>query len=78
MSDEPEIEDFNERAKRYTTFMQTDLGKLHRAHEQALINYWRFDSREGNVNEDMLMEFDRISKEATHAYVTELMKLAGV
>ena len=38
MTDEPE--DFNVRAARYKAFMATELGKLHRAYEQALINYW--------------------------------------
>lgn len=72
-----DIEDFNVRRKRYDAFMQTELGKLYRAHEQALINYWRVDA-DDTVNSSRLMELDRISKETTHAYVTKLMELAGV
>ena len=72
-----EVEDFNVRRKRYDAFMQTELGKLHRAYEQALINYWRVDADE-DVSGRRLIELDTISKEATHAYVTKLMELVGV
>jgi hypothetical protein len=72
-----DVEDFNVRRKRYDVFMATELGQLHRAHEQALINYWRVDA-DDRVESQTLMELDRISKETTHAYVTKLMELAGV
>ena len=76
MIDEPE--DWHVRRKRFDAFSQTELGRLYHAYESALTNYWQMDARDGNVNTDMLMEFDEKAKDATHAFVTKLMELAGV
>jgi hypothetical protein len=72
-----ELEDWHVRRKRYEALMATELGKLYRAHETALIDYWRVDAKD-DVAHNKLMTLDERSKEATHAFVTELMKLAGV
>ncbi len=70
-------EDWHVRRKRFDAFMATELGQLYRAYEMALIAYWRIDT-DDSATLAKLAEFDRISKETTHAFVTKLMELAGV
>ena len=73
MIDEPE--DWHVRRKRFDAFTQTELGRLYHAYETALTNYWK-------VGEDapaiQVMDLDQKANDATHAFVTRLMELAGV
>ena len=73
MIDEPE--DWHVRRKRFDAFTQTELGQLYRTYEQSLTNYWNVGE---NVDPGLLMDLDKKTKEATHAFVTKLMELAGV
>jgi hypothetical protein len=75
MTEDPE--DWHERRKRFNALMATELGQLYRAHEKALIDYWRVDGNE-DIGGNKLMQLDQISKDTTHAFVTKLMELAGV
>ena len=67
-----EVEDSNVRLKRHQAFLATELGQLYGAYEKALTDYW------SNTDDMRLMELDRRSREATHAFLTKLMELAGV
>lgn len=73
MIDEPE--DWHVRRKRFDAFTQTELGRLYKAYETALTDYWNVGE---NINDGKLMELDNKAKEATHIFVTKLMELAGV
>jgi hypothetical protein len=70
-----EPEDPQVRFKRYQAFMGTELGRLYLAHENALIVYWQANADDSSMK---MMELDKDSREATHAFVTKLMELAGV
>jgi hypothetical protein len=72
-----ESEDWHAQRRRYVAFMATDLGKLYRAHEHALIDYWRRDA-DDSVSSSRLKDLDERSREATQAFVAKLMELAGV
>ena len=72
-----EVEDSNVRLKRHQAFLMTDLGRLYGAYEKALTDYWRNDDDE-TISDMRLMELDKKSREATHAFLTKLMELAGV
>jgi hypothetical protein len=72
-----DIEDWHVRRRRFDAFMGTELGKLYRAHEKALIDYWRVDA-DDTVAHNKLIELDALTKETTHAFVSKLMELAGV
>ena len=48
---------------------------LYHAYESALTNYWQIGE---NADPDHLMTLDEKTKDATHAFVTKLMELAGV
>lgn len=72
MTDVPE--DWHVRRKRYDALMATELGQLYHAYERALTDYWQGDVD----NDQQMMALDKASKEATHAFVTKLMELAGV
>ena len=73
MTNEPE--DWHVRRKRFDAFTATELGGLYHAYETALTNYWK-------VGEDapaiQVMDLDQKANDATHAFVTKLMELAGV
>jgi hypothetical protein len=69
-----EPEDPQVRFQRYQAFLGTGLGQLYLAHENALINYWKGDA----ASDQQMMELDKASREATHAFVTKLMELAGI
>ena len=71
--DEPE--DWHVRRKRFDAFTATELGGLYHAYESALTNYWQIGE---NADPDHLMALDEKAKDATHAFVTKLMQLAGV
>ena len=73
MTDDPE--DWHVRRKRYDAFMATELGHLYKAYENALTNYWQIGE---NAPPNQMMELDQKAKDATHAFVTKLMELAGV
>jgi hypothetical protein len=72
-----EAEDWHALRKRYEAFMATDLGKLYRAHDHALIDYWRRDA-DDSVSSARLKELDEICREKTKAFVAKLMELANV
>jgi hypothetical protein len=63
--------------ERYEAFMATDLGKLYRAHDHALIDYWRRDA-DDSVSDRRLKELDAICREATNAFVAKLMEIAAL
>ena len=71
--DEPE--DWHVRRKRFDAFTQTELGGLYKAYEQALTAYWQADP---DKEPQKTMILDEMTKDATHAFVTKLMELAGV
>ena len=73
MVDEPE--DWHVRRRRFDAFAQTELGRLYHAYETALTNYWQIGE---NADSGTLMLLDEKAKDATHAFVTKLMELAGV
>jgi hypothetical protein len=62
---------------RYERFMATELGKLYRAYDKATIDYWRRDA-DDNISFKRLEELDGKAREATNAFVSKLMELAGV
>lgn len=72
-----ESEDWHAQRRRYNAFLATELGKLYRAYDSALIAYWRRDADE-NVPHAKLMELDKSAREATNAFVAKLMEMAGV
>ena len=63
--------------ERHKRFMATELGTLYRAHEHALIDYWRRDA-DDSVSFARLQDLDERTREATQAFVVKLMELAGV
>lgn len=73
MIDEPE--DWHVRRKRFDAFTATELGRLYHAYETALTNYWQIGE---NAPAVQMMELDTKARDATHAFVTKLMELAGV
>jgi hypothetical protein len=70
-------EDWHVLAGRYEVFLATDLGKLYRAYDHALIDYWRHDSDE-DISHAKLKALEERCREATNAFVAKLMELAGV
>jgi hypothetical protein len=72
-----ESEDWHAQRRRYVAFIATDLGKLFRAYDSALVAYWR---RDGDVTiaDTKLKELDQTARETTNAFVAKLMELAGV
>jgi hypothetical protein len=72
-----DVEDWEERRKRFNAFMATELGQLYHRYERALIAYWRVDASD-DIGGKQLMELDKISKDTTHAFITKLMELTGV
>jgi len=63
--------------ERHKRFMATELGALYRAHEHALIDYWRRDA-DDSVSFARLQDLDERTRDATQAFVAKLMELAGV
>lgn len=76
MIDEPE--DWHVRRKRFDAFTATELGRLYKTYENALTAYWQADANSDDYDDDKLMKLDTKAKDATHAFVTKLMELAGV
>lgn len=72
-----DTEDWRAKRKRYEAFLATDLGKLYRAYDHALIDYWRRDA-DDRVSGKRLKELDEICRERTAAFVAKLMEIAGV
>ena len=72
-----DTEDWRVMRKRYEAFLATDLGKLYRAYDHALIDYWRRDA-DDDVSYARLTELDAICRERTNAFVAKLMEIAGV
>jgi hypothetical protein len=72
-----EAEEWRALRQRYEAFMATDLGKLYRAYDHALIEYWRRDA-DDSVSDRRLKELDEICRETTNAFVAKLMEIAGV
>jgi hypothetical protein len=72
-----ESEDWRARRARYERFIATDLGKLYRAYDHAVIEYWRRDA-DDSVSDKRLKELDQLAREATNAFVAKLMELAGI
>ena len=70
-----DIEDWHVRRKRYDALMATELGQLYKTYENALTNYWQIGENAPSIQ---MMELDQKAKDATHAFVTKLMELAGV
>ena len=73
MTEDPE--DLHVRRKRFDAFTATELGRLYHAYENALINYWQIGE---NASAVQMMKLDKKANDATHAFVTKLMELAGV
>ena len=67
--------DWHQDFQEHKRFMETPLGKLYRAHEHALIDYWRHDDDE-RISSAKLKALDERCREATKAFVTELKRLA--
>jgi hypothetical protein len=72
-----ENEEWLAKRKRYEAFIATDLGKLYRAYDHALIDYWRRDGDE-KFPVKRLQELNQISREATNVFIAKLMEIAGV
>jgi hypothetical protein len=72
-----EADDWHALRKRYEAFMATDLGKLYRAYDKAMIDYWRHE-RDDNVSYNMRNELEERCREATNAFVAKLMELVSV
>jgi hypothetical protein len=72
-----EADDWRAERERYERFSQTELGKLYRAYRRATIDYWKNDANDA-ISNKRLNELDRIAREATDAFVAELMEIAGV
>lgn len=69
--------DWHAQRERLDRFHATELGKLYRQHHHALIDYWRRDA-DDSAPDQRLRELDERTREATNAFVTKLMELAGV
>lgn len=63
--------------ERYERFMQTELGQLFRAYDNATINYWKRDADE-RISFHRLEELNDKARAATNVFVAKLMELAGV
>lgn len=72
-----ETADWRALRARYERFLATDLGKLYRAYDHALIEYWRRDG-DDRISEKRLNELNDICRETTNAFVAKLMELANV
>jgi hypothetical protein len=72
-----EAEEWRARRKRYEAFMATELGRLYRAYDHALIEYWRRDA-DDSVSDARLRGLDAICRETTSAFVAKLMEIAWV
>ncbi len=70
-------DDWHTQRKREDAFLATELGRLYRAHEHALIAYWRKDAVE-DFPIKRLQELDAASKAATKAFKDKLKELAGI
>jgi hypothetical protein len=71
-------DDWHAQRERYERFSQTELGKLYRAYDRAVIAYWRLDAVPEHVSIKRMQELDQACREATNAFVAKLMELAGV
>ena len=72
-----ESEDWHALRKRVSLFMETDLGKLYRTYENAMINCWRHDM-DDTIGPKKARELDDACRAATNVFVAKLMELAGV
>jgi hypothetical protein len=74
-----EADDWLALRKRFDAFVATDLGKLYRAYDRAMIAYWRLDAADPeDVSIKRMKELDEACRAATNAFVGKLMELAGV
>ncbi len=72
-----ETDEWHALRKRYEAFLATDLGKLYRAYDMAMTDYWRHDLDE-QISSARLKTMDEICREKTNAFVAKLMELANV
>jgi hypothetical protein len=72
-----ESEDWHALRVRVGKFMETDLGKLYRAYDNSMIDYWRNDANE-DISPAKLTALQERCREATNVFVAKLMELAGV
>lgn len=72
-----ETDDWQVLRKRYEAFSATELGKLYRAYDHAVIAYWRMDLSE-TISNKRMKELDDACRATTNAFVAKLMELAGV
>jgi hypothetical protein len=72
-----EAEDFHALRQRYEAFNATELGRLYRAYDHAMIDYWRRDMDE-ELSRVKFMALQKQCREATNAFVAKLMEIAGV
>jgi hypothetical protein len=72
-----ETDEWRAKRARLDAFTKAELGKLYRQHERALIDYWRRDA-DDTVSPSRLKDLDERCREATQAFVAELMKISGV
>ena len=72
-----ESEDWRALGQRYEAFRVTDLGKLYRAYDKAMIDYWREDANE-DLSRAKFIALQKRCREAANAFVAKLMELAGV
>jgi hypothetical protein len=73
-----ESEDWHALRKRVGKFMdETELGKLYRAYDNSMIDYWRNDANE-DISPAKLAALQERCREATNAFVAKLMEIAGV
>ena len=72
-----EADDWHAKRERYERFSQTELGKLYRAYDHAVIAYWRMDLSE-TISNKRMKELDDACRATTNAFVAKLMELAGV
>lgn len=72
-----ETENWRALRKRYDAFLATDLGKLYRAYDHAMIDYWRHDA-DDDISSAKLKAMDERCREATNAFLAKLMELAGI
>jgi hypothetical protein len=72
-------DEWHAQRERYERFSQTELGKLYRTYDRAVIAYWRLDAADPeHVSIKRMKELDQTCREATNAFVAKLMELAGV
>jgi hypothetical protein len=72
-----ETEDWHAQRQRYEAFSATELGKLYRAYDKAMIDYWREDANE-DLSRVKFVALQERCREASNAFVAKLMELAGV